>query len=161
MVSLSRFSSQCYSVEHSDLQMRCCVFHILLGYQGLIALTHWGRVTHICVSKPTIIGSDNGLSNGWRQGIIWPNAGILLISPLGTNFSEILIKIHTFSFNKIDLKILSAKWGPLYPGLNILSWLPNIFLFVKLAFLMHHFCMQWWHKCKYLFLENVSKQLCS
>ena len=24
-------------------------------------LTHWGRVTHICISKLTIIGSDNGL----------------------------------------------------------------------------------------------------
>ena len=29
-------------------------------------LTHWGRVTHICVSKLTIIGSDNGLSPGRR-----------------------------------------------------------------------------------------------
>ena len=26
------------------------------------ALTHWGRVTHICVSKLTIISPDNGLS---------------------------------------------------------------------------------------------------
>ena len=44
-------------------------------------LTHWGRVTHICVGKPTIIGSDNGLSPGRRQAIIWTNAGILLIEP--------------------------------------------------------------------------------
>ena len=29
-------------------------------------LTHWGRVTYICVSKLTIIGSDNGLSPGVR-----------------------------------------------------------------------------------------------
>ena len=34
------------------------------------ALTHWGRVTHICVSKLTIIGSDNGLSPGRRQANI-------------------------------------------------------------------------------------------
>ena len=27
-----------------------------------ICLTHWGRATHICVNKLTIIGSDNGLS---------------------------------------------------------------------------------------------------
>ena len=27
-------------------------------------LIHWGRVTHICVSELTIIGSDNGLSPG-------------------------------------------------------------------------------------------------
>ena len=33
-------------------------------------LTHWGRVTHICVGTPTIFGSDNGLSPGRRQAII-------------------------------------------------------------------------------------------
>ena len=54
-------------------------------------LTTWGRVTHICVNKLTIIGSDNGLSPGRRQAIIWTNTGILLIGPLGTNISEILI----------------------------------------------------------------------
>ena len=43
------------------------------------ALTHWGRLMHICVSKLNIIGSDNGLSPGRRQAIIWTNAGILLI----------------------------------------------------------------------------------
>ena len=57
------------------------------------SLTHRGRVTHICVNKLTIIGSDNGLWPGRRQAIIWTNAGILLIVPLGTNFSEILIDI--------------------------------------------------------------------
>ena len=30
----------------------------------IISLTHWGRMTHICVGKLTIIGSDNGLSPG-------------------------------------------------------------------------------------------------
>ena len=59
-------------------------------------LTHWGRVTHTCVVKQTIIGSDNGLSPGRRQAIIWTNAGILLFGPLGTNFSEILIGIQLF-----------------------------------------------------------------
>ena len=54
-------------------------------------ITHWGWVTHICVSKLTIIGSDNGLLPGRRQPITWINAGILLIKPLGTNFNEILI----------------------------------------------------------------------
>ena len=64
-------------------------------------LTHWGRVTHLCVNKQTSIASDNGLSPGRRQAIIWNNAGILLIGPLGTNFSEILIEIQTFSLKKI------------------------------------------------------------
>ena len=63
-------------------------------------LTHWGRVTHMCVRNLTIIGSDNGLSPGRRQAIILTNAGILLIVPLGTNFSEIFNNIHTFSSRK-------------------------------------------------------------
>ena len=33
-------------------------------------LTHWGQVTHICIRKLTIIGSDNGLSPSRRQAII-------------------------------------------------------------------------------------------
>ena len=72
-------------------------------------LTHWGRVTHICVSKLAIIGSDNGLSTDRPQAIIWTNAGLLLIGPLGTNFSEILSKILTSLFKKMRLKVSSAK----------------------------------------------------
>ena len=41
---------------------------------SLQMLRHWGRVTHICVIKLTTITSDNGLSPGWRQAIIWTNA---------------------------------------------------------------------------------------
>ena len=71
--------------------------------RSLKAITHWGSVTHICVGKLTIIGSDNGLSPGRRQAIIWTNDGILLIEPLGTKFCEILIAIHTFSLkNKFE-----------------------------------------------------------
>ena len=53
---------------------------------------------HICVGKLTIIGSDNGLSPGRHQAIIWTNTGTLLIEPLGTNFSEILIGIQIMIF---------------------------------------------------------------
>ena len=78
-------------------------------------------MTHICVSKLTIIGSDNGLSPGRRQAIIWTNAGLLLIGPLGTNFIEILIEILTFSFQKMHWKMASGKWHPFYIGLNVLK----------------------------------------
>ena len=77
-------------------------------------------MTQICVSKLTIFALDNGLSPDRRQAIIWNNAGILLIRPLGTNFSEILIKIHTFSFKKVHLKMLSGKWRPFCLGFNVL-----------------------------------------
>ena len=85
-----------------------------------LPLSHWGRVTHICVSELTIIGSDNGLSPGRRRAIIWNNAGILLIEPLGTNFSEISIGIQTFSFKKMHLNMSSAKWRPFCLGFNLL-----------------------------------------
>ena len=65
---------------------------------------------YICISKLTSIVSDNGLLSGRRQAIIWTIAGILLIGPLGTNFSEIFIKIHTFSFKKMHLKMSARKW---------------------------------------------------
>ena len=84
-------------------------------------LTHWGRATHICVGKLTIIASDNGLSPERRQAIIWTNSGIFLIRPLGTNFSEIFIGNQTFSFMKMHLKMSSAKWRPFCLSLNVLS----------------------------------------
>ena len=83
-------------------------------------LSHWGRVTHICVGNLTIIALDDGLSPGWRQAIIETNAGILLIEPLGTNFSERLIGIQAFSFKKMHLKMSSAKWRPFCLGLIVL-----------------------------------------
>ena len=92
---------------------------VLLYMWFNLTLTHWGRVTHICVVNLTIIGSDNGLSPGRRQALIWTNAGILLIGPLGTNFIEILIGIQTFSFKKMHLKMSSAKWRPFCLGLNV------------------------------------------
>ena len=76
-----------------------------------IILTHWSRVTHIFIGNLSIIGSDNGLSPGRRQAITWTNVGILLMGPLGTNFSEMLIEIHTFSFKKIHLKMSSGNGG--------------------------------------------------
>ena len=56
-----------------------------------------------------------------RQAIIWTNAEILLIGLLGTNFSEILIEILTFSFKKMRLKVSSAKRRPFCHGLNVLN----------------------------------------
>ena len=77
---------------------------ILICYSLLVlpvqVIIHWGRVTHICVSKLTTIGLDKGLSPGRPQVIILTNAGMLL----WTNFSEIWIEIHTFLFKKIHIK---------------------------------------------------------
>ena len=91
----------------------------LIGWARTV--THWGHVTQICVSKLTIIGSDNGLSPRQCQAIIWTNAGIFLIRILGTNLSEILSRIHTFSFKKMHLKMSSAKSRPFWLGFNVLT----------------------------------------
>ena len=68
-----------------------------------------------------MIGSDIGLSPGLRQAISWANAEILLIEPLGTKLSEILIELHTFSFKTMHLKMSSGKWRPFCLGPNVLT----------------------------------------
>ena len=63
------------------------------------------------------IGSGNGLTPVRCQAITWTNTDLLLITPVATNFSEILIKIQQFSFKKMHVKnavcgkaaILSAR----------------------------------------------------
>ena len=72
---------------------------------------------HIYASVNRVsIGSDNSLSPILCQSIICTNAGLLSIEPLEINFSEILMKIQTFSFSKIHLKISSPEWRPFCPG---------------------------------------------
>ena len=103
-----------YSLRPSDVYIQCWADtqHCCSGNKAPLVVGqrlpgYWGFIKYkkICVSRLTIIGSDNGLSPGRRQGVIWTNAGILLFGPLGTNFSEILIKIYAFSFRKIHLKM--------------------------------------------------------
>ena len=82
---------------------QCTVVHIL---------THWGRVTHICVSKQPIIASDNGLSPGRRQATVGTNAGILY-SNLRNKFQWNL-KRNSIIFikKKMCFKVSSAEWRP-------------------------------------------------
>ena len=84
-------------------------------------------MTNICVGNLTTrIGSDSGLLPGRRQAIISTDAGILLIAPSGIYFSEILIKIHTFSFKKMYLKMLSGRWRPFCLGFHVLTILGQV-----------------------------------
>ena len=109
-------ASMCQVYKYQDVLWQ---FQCNLCARYLISLTYWGRVTHICVDKRTIIDSENGLVPSRRQAIICTNAGILLIRTLGTNFSEILIQIHTFSNKKMHLKMSSGKCRPFCLGLNV------------------------------------------
>ena len=119
-------------------------------------LTHWDRVTHICVSKRTIIGSDNGLSPGRRQAITWTNAGILLIRTWGTNFSEILIEIIRFSFKKMRLKVSSAKRWPFCLGLNVLNHKAAHKFFISV---IAWGC--WGHRCTTILPWSIAGKCCA
>ena len=109
------------SICLQENEKRILNYRLQSGHHFVQVAVCWGRVTHVCVSKLTIIGSDNGLSPDRRQAIIWTNAGLLLIGPFGTSFSEILIEILTFSFKKMRLKVSSAKRRPFCLGLNVLK----------------------------------------
>ena len=122
-----------------------------MHFQLFKGLTHWARGTHICVSNLTIIGSDNGLSSGWRQAIIWTSSGVLIVGPLGTDFSEVLIGIHTFSFKKMHLKMLSVKWSPSCLSLNVLRKAANWPWHIE-----QHFGVFKQHPC-HLLTENLFK----
>ena len=105
---IMRVSTTIYSISlrdesicMTDVSSRWnCTCYAYRNLVFVILITHWGRVTHICVGNPTIIGSDNGLSPGRRQAIIWTNAGILLFGPLGTNFSDFFCRNYSIFIKK-------------------------------------------------------------
>ena len=106
----------------SYFQLVSCDFFCLILFKKSTIKLHTVKtwMTHICVGNLTIIGSDNGLSSDKHQAIIWTNAVILLIGPLGTNFSEISYAILIFPFKKMRLKVSTSKWQKFCLGLNVL-----------------------------------------
>ena len=82
----------------------CCSAVYLEGWDMgcSVSVTHWGRVhMHICICKLTIIGSDNGLAPSHYLNQCWN----IVNWTLRNKISEILIKIHTFSFKKMYIKM--------------------------------------------------------
>ena len=78
-----------------SLQYMCRHGYIL----SIVYLIHWSRVTHICVSKQTIIGSDNGLAASHYLNQIWNIVNWNLRNKLRWNFnrnSKIFIQENGF-----------------------------------------------------------------
>ena len=77
----------------------------------------------------SIIASHDGLSHVWCQVIILTNTLLFSNGRLGRKFTKILNETERFSYNEMSLKMSSAKWPPLYFGLNVLTvWLsPQIY----------------------------------
>ena len=107
------------NLRHKMSQWSCIVEYI--GSQDTL-WTHWSRVvTHLCVRNLTTIGSDNGLSPGWCQVIIFTNAGILLIGPKGTNFSELFLsKFKQFHFRNAFERVVCKMASIFLSRLNVL-----------------------------------------
>ena len=84
-----------------NVTLLLCIDNSISCYALHRPLTHRGRTMHICVSKLTIICSDNGLSPDRHQAKVWASVGILLIQTLETNFNETVSEIHIFSFTVI------------------------------------------------------------
>ena len=107
----------CNSIANSLELLQSCtkpsIFHVSTNQSN--TLTHWDIV------KLTSIDLDNGLSPGWHQAIIWINAGILLIGPLGTNFSEILIEIQNIFTVKNTFENVICQMSAILSRLNVLT----------------------------------------
>ena len=104
---------QCYMKPTSILVSRSAnqillVTNSILKKLRLIEV-EWTQWSKYALVNYVTFGSDNGLSPGQRQAIIWSSVGILIIGPLGTIFSEILIGIQTFSIKKMKKMHLKLK----------------------------------------------------
>ena len=101
---------------------------IIIRYGYIWLRLNCGRVTHVCVSKLTIIASDNSLSPGRWHSIIWTNVGILLIRTLETNLkrtSYVFIKKDVFEDVICDMLQCFKSHRP--NGFNVsvpIIWLP-------------------------------------
>ena len=62
-------------------------------FNSVFELPHWSRVTYLCVSKFTIIVSDNDFSLGWPLAIIWTNVVISLLYPKMDEWCDIQANI--------------------------------------------------------------------
>ena len=123
-------------------------------------LNHWGWVTHKCICKIIINGSDNGLSPSGHQASISINAAILLILPLGTNFKWNFDRNHLRkSFENVVWKIAAIlcfpnecvkNWNELITKLCCISSISCVFCWLQKWIL-------WMALCYFqLFLADVN-----
>ena len=116
---------------------------------------------HICLGILTTIASDNGLSPGRCQAIIWTNGGTLLSGPSEIIFSKISIENHAFHIQECHLQngvyfvSPSMSWG-IY---NYLS-MPDVFICFTKDLMFHikleQSCCWWtWYKLGYISMMAV------
>ena len=129
----------CVSQRLWNSMLKCVITcgnnpHEFLSYNYFSKKVQWWKLFWCIYAsvKHTNNASHNSLSPDQCQSFIWTNAGILLIGSLGTNFNEIVIKIHVFLFKRIHLKMLAGKWGQFCLSFNVLN--------ANLQFWCHDMC---------------------
>ena len=95
-----------------------------------MALTHCNLVTPYGVKNLGNFGPDSALSLIRYRVITWNNRDILLIGPIGTNCSDIPIKLPTLSFKKMHFKRSAAKYQPYL-------FMPDM---LKISLMCIHYC---------------------
>ena len=106
----------------NDLEaiMANMIFHVSVTWP----LTHWGRMTHICVSKLTITGSDNGLSSGRHQAIIWDIVNWNVVNKLQWNLKRnSYIFIQENAFENVVCEMAAILSRPQCVKVCGLSWM--------------------------------------
>ena len=129
----------------SQLEVMGNVF--ILSINHIPILTHWSRVTHICVSKLTNIGSDNGLPPSRRQAIISTKCWYIVNWSLGNKFQWNLnqnqyIFIQENAFESVVCEMAAILSQPQCVKLSImcchiphmLSWLVLFWKSTKMDF---------------------------
>ena len=89
--------------EYIDACVQTCVIWLAIDATNS---TQFRLVPHICVSEAPV----------WIKNSTGTKYGFLSNGLLGTNFSEIWIKILHVSFMKMHLNVSSAKWRPFCSG---------------------------------------------
>ena len=103
-------------------------------------LNLWSRVTHICISKPTIIGLHYGLLPGRYQAIIWTNAEILLIGKLQWNLNRnSYIFIHENAFQNVVWKMVAISPRPQCIDIHVCEFILTLYLISVLPLQFQHY----------------------
>ena len=84
------------------------------------SVTYWDRVTHICVGNLITIGSDNGLSPGRCQVIIWTNTGIHIVYWTTRNTPQWNVNRNSYIYIQGNTFVNVCKWRQFCLGLNML-----------------------------------------
>ena len=88
-----------------------------------------------------------------KPSIIWSSTGILIIRTSGTNFSEILGAMYTFSFKKMHLKC--HQWNESHLFLASMCWIPILKPCILYSTTQKCSDLQWYRGCHKLHCNEI------